>query len=78
MLRHVPHNVGEASGKVPEKVRATVFWDVHQVLLVDFTPSGSTVNAAAYQEAQKRLKEAIWCKRPRLLTKQVLLLHDNA
>jgi hypothetical protein len=29
------------------KVMATVFWDVHGVLLVDFTPSGSTINAAA-------------------------------
>jgi hypothetical protein len=58
----------------------TVFWDVHGVLLVDFTPPGSTINAATYQEALKRLKEAIRCKKPRLLTKGlwVLLLHDNA
>jgi hypothetical protein len=57
-----------------------VFWDVHGVLLVDFTPPGSTVNAAAYQETLKRLTEAIWRKRPGLLTKGlgVLLLHDNA
>jgi hypothetical protein len=48
---------------------ATVFWDVHGVLLVDFTPPGSTINAAAYQETIKRLKEAIRRKRPGLLTK---------
>jgi hypothetical protein len=34
----------------PGKVMATVFWDDHGVLLVDFTPPGSTINAAAYQE----------------------------
>jgi hypothetical protein len=44
----------------PGKVMATVLWDVHGVLLVDFTPPGSTINAAAYQG----LKEAISCKRP--------------
>jgi histone-lysine N-methyltransferase SETMAR len=64
----------------PGKVMATVVCDVHGVLLVDFTPPSSTINAAAYQETLKRLKEAIWCKRPGLLTKGlgVLLLHDNA
>jgi hypothetical protein len=62
----------------PGKVMATVFWNVHGVLLVDFTPPGSTINAAAYQETLKRLKEAIRSKRPGLLTKGlgVLLLHD--
>jgi hypothetical protein len=53
----------------PVKVMATVFWDVHGVLLVDFTPPGSTINAAAYQETLKRLKEDIRRKRPRLSTK---------
>jgi hypothetical protein len=45
-----------------------------------FTPPSSTINAAAYQGTFKRLKEAIRCKRPGLLTKGlgVLLLHDNA
>jgi hypothetical protein len=59
---------------------ATVFWDVHGVLLVDFTPPGSTINSTAYQETLKRLKEAIRRKRPGLLTKGlgVLLLHDSA
>jgi hypothetical protein len=53
----------------PGKVMATVFWDVHGVLLVYFTPPGSTINAVAYQETLKRLKEAIRRKRPGLLTK---------
>jgi histone-lysine N-methyltransferase SETMAR len=46
--------------------------------LVDFTPSSSTINAAAYQETLKRLKESIQKKRPVLLTTFLLLLHDNA
>jgi histone-lysine N-methyltransferase SETMAR len=62
----------------PGKVMATVFWDVYGVLLVDITPSSSTINAAAYQETLKRLKEAIQKKRPVLLTTVLLLLHDNA
>jgi transposase len=50
---------------------ATVFWCVHGVLLVDFTPPGSTINAATYQAILKR---------PGLLIKGlgVLLLYDNA
>jgi hypothetical protein len=64
----------------PGKVVASVFWVGHGLLLVDFTHPSSTINAAAYQETLKRLKEAIWRKRPGLLTKRhgVLLLHNNA
>jgi hypothetical protein len=61
----------------PGKVMDTDFWDVHRVLLIDFTPSGSTINVSAYQETVKRLKEATWHNRPGLLTKEVLL-HDSA
>jgi hypothetical protein len=62
----------------PVKVMATVSWDVRGVLLVDFTPPGSTINAAAYQETLKRLKEDIRRKTPRLLTTGLgVLLHDN-
>jgi hypothetical protein len=59
---------------------ATALWDVHGVLLVDFTPPGSTINVAAYQETLKLLKKAIRRKRPGFLTNGlgVLLLHDNA
>jgi hypothetical protein len=48
--------------------------------LVHFTPPGSTINAAAYQDTLNRLKDAIRCKTPGLLTKGlgVLLLHKNA
>jgi hypothetical protein len=57
---------------------ATVFLDVHGVLLVDFTPPGSTINAAAYQETKET--QGLQRKGPGLLTKGlgVLLLHDSA
>jgi hypothetical protein len=41
---------------------------------VDFTPLSSTINAAAYQEYLKRLKEAIRRKSPGLLTKELGVL----
>jgi hypothetical protein len=56
------------------------FLDVQGVLLVDFTPPGSTVNVAAYRQTLKRLKEAIQHKRPGFLPERlgVLHFHDNA
>jgi hypothetical protein len=42
---------------------ATVFCDVYGVLVVGFIPLGSTINAAAYEENLKILKEAILQKR---------------
>jgi hypothetical protein len=42
----------------------TVFWDLHGNLFVDFTPPSSTINAVAYQETLKRLKEAIRRNKP--------------
>jgi transposase len=57
---------------------ASVFWDVHGVILVDLTPPGSTINAAAYQKTLKRLNEAIRRKRPGLLTKGLGVLLHNA
>jgi hypothetical protein len=78
-----PHSPAKKKFKTvqsPGKVMANVFWDVYGILLVDFTPPGSTTNTAAYQETLKRLKEAVRRKRPGLLTKGlgVLLFHDNA
>jgi hypothetical protein len=49
---------------------------VYGVKLVAYTSPGSTINAAAYQETLKRLKEAIWKNRPGLLT--AVLLHVRA
>ena len=60
------------------KLMATVFWDMHDVLLLHFSPPNETVNSAAYQATFKKLKRAVQCKRPQMSDKRVLLLHDNA
>jgi hypothetical protein len=55
----------------------TVFWNLHGNLSVDFTPPSSTINAVAYQEPLKRLKEAIRRNKPGPKVLGVLLLHNN-
>ncbi|GFN91489.1 histone-lysine N-methyltransferase SETMAR [Plakobranchus ocellatus] len=60
------------------KVMATVFWDAKGVILLDILPQGQCINAARYCSTLDRLKEAIRCKRPGLLRRDVVLQHDNA
>jgi histone-lysine N-methyltransferase SETMAR len=60
------------------KVMLTVFWDSQGVLLARFQKKGDNVNAASYCEVLLMLRDAIRKKRPGLLTRGVLLLHDNA
>jgi len=60
------------------KIMATVFWDRHGVLLIDFLPRGATINADRYCETLTKLRRAIQNKRRGRLTKGVRLLHDNA
>lgn len=60
------------------KVMATVFWDRKGVLLVDFMPAGTTINADRYCETLKKLRRAIQNRRRGMLSKGVSILHDNA
>jgi histone-lysine N-methyltransferase SETMAR len=60
------------------KIMCTVFWDRHGVILVEFMPKGTTINAASYCATLTNLRHAIQNKRRGLLTRGVLLLHDNA
>ena len=60
------------------KLMATVFSDMHVVLLLHFSPPNETVNSAAYQATLKKLKRAVQRKRFQKSNKRVLLLHDNA
>ena len=68
------------------KVMVTVFWDVHGILLIEFLPDSIdpvtgrkyTVNADRYFDTLVKLHEAIRRKRPGLLTRRPILLHDNA
>ena len=56
----------------------TMFWDMHVVLLLHFSPPNETVNSAAYQATLKKLKRDVLYKRPQMSDKRVLLLQDNA
>ncbi|UYV80436.1 hypothetical protein LAZ67_19000187 [Cordylochernes scorpioides] len=60
------------------KVMAIVFWDCKGVLLVDYLPPNTTVNAARYCEVLTKLRAAIKRKGPGLLSRKVLPVHDNA
>ncbi|KAJ4441265.1 hypothetical protein ANN_11119 [Periplaneta americana] len=61
-----------------QKVMATVFWDRKGVLLLDFMPKGTTINANRYCETLRKLQRAIQNKRRGMLSRGVVLLHDNA
>jgi hypothetical protein len=50
---HSPVKMKFKTVQSPGKVMATVFWNVHRVLLVDFTPPRWTINSAAYQETKE-------------------------
>ena len=59
--------------------KITIFWDSKGPILEDFLEKGSTINSASYCDLlANRLKPAIRTKRRGLLSKKVLLQHDNA
>ncbi|UYV74824.1 GNPAT [Cordylochernes scorpioides] len=71
----------------PETKRQSMVWEKPEesapkkakgVLLVDYLPPNTTVNAARYCEVLTKLRAAIKRKRPGLLSRKVLLVHDNA
>jgi histone-lysine N-methyltransferase SETMAR len=55
-----------------------VSWDRKSVLLVEFLPQGSTINAGAYCDTLKELRHAIQNKRRGMLSWGVVMLHENA
>jgi len=61
------------------KFMLTIFWDVNRHILVHFQVKGQTVTGARYSDMLvNELKPAIRSKCRGLLSKRVLLLHDNA
>jgi len=60
------------------KVMATVFWDCHGILLVEYMAHKSAVTADVYVNTLKSLRDAIKEKRRGLLSHSMMLLHDNA
>lgn len=60
------------------KVMATIFWDAHGILLIDYLQKGRTITGAYYVELLDRLDAEIKRKRPHLAKKKVLFHQDNA
>lgn len=60
------------------KVMATVFWDSKGILLIDYKDKGVSITGDYYANILHNLRCAIKEKRRGMLTKGVLLLHDNA
>lgn len=60
------------------KVMATIFWDAKGILLIDYLDIGSTITGQYYAHVIKKLRQAIVEKRRGMVTRGVLLLHDNA
>jgi [histone H3]-lysine36 N-dimethyltransferase SETMAR len=60
------------------KIMASIFWDRKGVLLCEFMPRGTTINADRYCETLNNLRRAIQNKRRGMLTKGVRFHHDNA
>ncbi|GBO04037.1 Histone-lysine N-methyltransferase SETMAR, partial [Araneus ventricosus] len=52
--------------------------DSKGVLLVDFMPKRTTINANRYCETLRKLRRAIQNRRRRMLSGGIVLLHDNA
>ena len=60
------------------KIMATVFRDIEGVILVNFMPKGTTINADVYIDNLRKLKARLRRVRPYLDMSKVLLQHDNA
>jgi transposase len=61
-----------------KKIMASVFWDHKGILLTEFMAPGTTIMSEVYCKTLNKLQRSIQNKRRRMLTKGVVLLHDNA
>ena len=75
--------VGEKRPKRPKtqmwagKVMASVFWDAHGVLFIDYLEKGKTINSERYIGQLMRLKNEIGEKRLHMKKKKVLFHQDK-
>jgi len=60
-----------------KEMMASVFWDRKGILLTEFMAPGTTITSEVYCETLNKLWRSIQNKRRRMLTKGVVLLHDN-
>jgi len=75
---------GESRPKRPKtqisagKVMASVFWDAHGILFIDYLEKGKTINSEYYIKLLDRLDRVIKEKRPHMAKKKPLFHQDNA
>lgn len=56
-----------------------MFWDLKEILGIDYIEKGHSITGSSYANAQRKFKKAIKKKfRAKLTAAGVLLLHDNA
>ena len=60
------------------KVVASVFWNAHGFLFIDYLEKGKTINSERYISQLMRLKNEIGEKRLQMKKKKVLFHQDNA
>ncbi|KAM8718589.1 hypothetical protein ACLKA7_001318 [Drosophila subpalustris] len=78
------HGAGESRPKRPKtqqlagKVMASVFWDAHGIIFIDYLQKGQTINSDYYMALLERLKDEIAKKRPHMAKKKVLFHQHNA
>jgi len=56
-----------------QKIMCTMFWDTKGVLLVDFLPQGSTINAGVSCNTLKKSRRAIQSKQRGMLSQGVVI-----
>lgn len=75
---------GESRPKRPKtqksagKIMASVFWDAHGILFIDYLEKNKTINSEYYMCLLDRLSAEIKKKRPHMQRKKVLFHQDNA
>ncbi len=60
------------------KVVCMFFWNAKRVIRLEYLLEGTTISAERYCEMLKNLRKVIKRKGPGLLTKGVILMHNNA
>jgi hypothetical protein len=78
MHTHSPYKLKEFKQMSARKLKATVFWDRKEVLMVEFMQQGTTITSQVYYETLKKLCTASQKNWHGILTSGTVLLHDNA
>jgi hypothetical protein len=78
MHTHSSNKPKKLKRTLSKEIMLTVFWDRKGILLTEFMAPGNTITSEVYCETLNKLRRAIQNKRRWMLTKGVVLLHDNA